>query len=132
MIPTLEALGIDRLSINEKLELIARIWESWPPDAVLEMPSEDLENLKRRLARPAAINELMDRNWNVALAISREAWRNPNSVYFDKYVGVANGQVVVVTDDRVELEERLMQVPTSQLDTIIFRAGLDPTPAERV
>ena len=48
MTPTLEALGIDRLSVNEKLDLIARIWESLPADAVPEMPASHLADLKRR------------------------------------------------------------------------------------
>jgi putative addiction module component (TIGR02574 family) len=132
VIPTLESLGIDRLSINEKLELIARIWESLPPDAVPEMPAECLADLQRRLARPAEINEVLDRNWTVACAINEEARRIPQSSYFDKYVGIANGQVVVVTDDRDELETRLMQVAINPWFKFSFRAGLDSTPAERV
>jgi hypothetical protein len=130
--PTLETLGIDRLSIHEKLELIARIWESWPPDAILEMPQERLENLKRRLARPTEINEFLDREWALACAINEEARRNPKSPYFDKYVGIANGQVVAVADDWDELESRLIQAANDPWSTFCFRAGRNPTPAERV
>ncbi len=132
MIPTLETLGIDRLSINEKLELIARIWESLPPDAVPEMPAESLADLKRRLARPAEVNEVLDRNWAVACAINEEARRDSHSIYAGKYVGIANGQVVMVTDDEDELDARIMDSGTDPWSTLIFRAGANPTPAERV
>ena len=131
MTPTLEALGIDRLSVAEKLELIARIWESLPPDAVPEMPAVHLANLKRRLARPAAVNDLLDRNWNLALAINEEARLDPQSPYAEKYVGIANGQVVVVTDDLDELDARLMQAQTGPWSTFSFRAGVNPTPLRR-
>jgi hypothetical protein len=130
--PTLEELGIDRLNLHEKLELIARIWESLPPDSVPEMPSSHLAFLKRRLTRPAAVNELLDRNWNVALAINNEALRDPRSPYAGKLVGIANGQVVVVTDDRDELRARLREAATDPWSAFSFRAGINPTPAMRV
>jgi hypothetical protein len=130
--PTLEALRTERLSVTEKLELIARIWESLPPDAAPEMPSSHLADLKRRLARPAAVNEILDRNWDLARAINEEALRNPQSTYAEKYIGIVNGQVVVVTDDLDELDARLMQTAIDAWSTFSFRAAVNLIPAERV
>jgi hypothetical protein len=132
VIPTLEALGIDRLSINEKLELIARIWESLPPDVIPELPSSGLDDLKRYLSRPAEENERLDRDWTLACAINREALHNPQSPYAWKWVGIANGQVVVVSDDPDEVEAQLMRIATDEWSTMSFRAGANLTPAERV
>jgi putative addiction module component (TIGR02574 family) len=51
MTPTLEALGIDRLSAQERLELIHLIWDSLP-DTVLpeEVPEWHLAELAKRRA----------------------------------------------------------------------------------
>ena len=53
--PTLEDLGIDRLTVSEKLDLIRLIWESLPaavePDAV---PEWHIAELQKRLARAEA------------------------------------------------------------------------------
>jgi hypothetical protein len=132
MTPTPDEQWINSLSINEKLELIARIWESMPPDAVPEMPASHLEDLKRRLARPAAVNEALDRNWRVACAINEEALRDPQSPYFLKCVGLVNGQVVAVTDDQDELTVRLQEIECEPWLALCFVAGANPTPAEEV
>ena len=51
----IETLGIDRLSVRERLELIEQIWDSLPeslsPD---EVPAWHLEELARRRAEAAA------------------------------------------------------------------------------
>jgi len=47
----LESLGIDRLSIAERLELIEQIWDSLPDDvAPDEVPAWHLAELAHRLA----------------------------------------------------------------------------------
>jgi hypothetical protein len=127
MTPTLEALGIDGLSVNEKVELIARIWESLPPGAVAELREDHLADLKMRLARPAAINEALDRNRAVAHAINDEALRDPQSPYRRRYVGIADGQVVIVTENLGELENRLMDIDTDPWNKVCFVAGVTPT-----
>jgi putative addiction module component (TIGR02574 family) len=55
MTPTLEALGIDRLSVQERLELIEQIWDSLP-EAVApeEMPAWHRTVLAKRLAEAQA------------------------------------------------------------------------------
>ena len=50
MSPTLQELGIDRLSSGERLRLIAEIWDSLTPIDQLEIPQTHKEELDRRLA----------------------------------------------------------------------------------
>jgi hypothetical protein len=53
---------------------------------------------------------LQDLNRQLARRINEEARSNPNSPYANKFVGIANGQVVVVADDLDEMVRRLRQV----------------------
>jgi hypothetical protein len=63
----------------------------------------------------SATNEIMERNREVARKINEEARANPNSPYAGKLVGIANGQVVVVTDNWDDLDKRLREAePDSQ------------------
>lgn len=52
------------------------------------------------------------REINEALAqkINQEARANPQSPYANKFVGIANGQVVVIADDPDELGRRLEEI----------------------
>ena len=54
MSPTLQELGIDRLSNVERLRLIGEIWESLTPIDQLEIPESHREELDRRLAAAEA------------------------------------------------------------------------------
>src|SRR5437867_1887697 len=47
---TLEQFGIDRLSPQERCELIDLIWDSLPPDAPFTPPDGHLRELERRIA----------------------------------------------------------------------------------
>jgi len=129
VIRTLEALGIDRLTVAEKAELIALIWESIPADAVPELPREQLEKLKRRVNKADIMRETRERNAEAARAINDEALRDPESPYAGKYVGLAHGQVAVVADGEDELWERLQQIEPYPWFRMVFRAGEDSTPA---
>ena len=52
---SLEALGIDRLSVGERLELIEQIWDSLPEQVSPgEVPAWHLHELARRLAEGKA------------------------------------------------------------------------------
>ncbi len=52
---SIEALGIDRLSVRERLELIDTIWDSLPEQvAPEEVPEWHLAELARRRAAAAA------------------------------------------------------------------------------
>lgn len=68
---SIEALGIDRLSVSERLELIEQIWDSLPevvaPD---EVPEWHKEVLAKRLAEAEA-NPGGGVPWREALAAIR-------------------------------------------------------------
>jgi putative addiction module component (TIGR02574 family) len=65
---SIEALGIDRLSAREKLELIEQIWDSLPEQASPdEVPAWHLPELARRRAQ-AGTAPGMGRSWREALA----------------------------------------------------------------
>ena len=50
MSQTLQDLGIDRMSAEERLRLIGDIWESLSPPQQFEIPESHREELDRRLA----------------------------------------------------------------------------------
>jgi hypothetical protein len=50
------------------------------------------------------------RNRDLARKINEEALRNPESPYAHKFVGIANGQIVVVADNLDEMSRRLRAV----------------------
>jgi putative addiction module component (TIGR02574 family) len=54
MSPTLQDLGIDRLSIEDRLRLIGEIWDSITPIDQMEIPESHREELDRRLAAAEA------------------------------------------------------------------------------
>lgn len=59
------------------------------------------------MVRDASIREVNDR---LAEQIARDARDNPNSPYAHKYIGIANGKVVVVGDSLREIDLRLDEV----------------------
>ena len=58
----------------------------------------------------SAASTLRDLNRELARKINEEARTNPQSPYANKFVGIANGQVVVVLDDADEMSRRLRQI----------------------
>ena len=55
MTATIEALGIDRLSVRERLELIEEIWDSLPAAVSAdEIPAWHLKELAKRRAEAEA------------------------------------------------------------------------------
>jgi len=62
MTPTLQDLGIDRLSNQERLRLIGDIWDSIGPVDQLDIPESHREELDRRLA-DADADPLAGRPW---------------------------------------------------------------------
>jgi len=64
---------------------------------------------------------------NRALAdqINAEARANPRSLYAGKFVGIANGQVVVVADDAEEMVKRLRQIEPDPAKTFSVEASRD-------
>jgi hypothetical protein len=58
----------------------------------------------------AGRHDIYDRNIEVARQINDELLRDPNSPYAGKWIGIANGQVVVVGDSWDEVRKRLDEV----------------------
>jgi hypothetical protein len=54
-------------------------------------------------------NTVTDHNRHLAHQINQEARNNPQSQYAHKFVGIANGRVVVVADDFDEMTRLLRQ-----------------------
>ena len=56
------------------------------------------------------LNPVLSENDELARQINAEARRDPASPYAGKFVGIANGQVVVVADNWREAARRLRQI----------------------
>jgi hypothetical protein len=63
-------------------------------------------------------------NRELAEKIVAQAQRDPRA-YSGKFIGLANGQIVVVTDDLDELDRRLDQAEPDAAKTYIVDLGLD-------
>jgi hypothetical protein len=64
-------------------------------------------------------------NRELARQINDEARRNPQSPYANKFVGIANGQVVVVADNLDEMIRRLRQAEPDPTKTFGVEASRD-------
>jgi hypothetical protein len=64
-------------------------------------------------------------NRELARRINQEARNNPQSPYANKLVGIANGQVVVVSDDWDDLAQRLRQIEPDPTKTFAIEASRD-------
>ena len=53
---------------------------------------------------------VQDINRELARRINEEARRDPQSQYANKFVGIANGRVVVIADDLDEMATKLRQI----------------------
>ena len=60
-----------------------------------------------------------------AQRINEEARRDPRSAYAGKFVGLANGQVVIVADSLEDVAQRLRQVEPDSQRMFCLEAGLD-------
>ena len=79
----------------------------------------------------ATREEVSRLNQELADKIQDEVARDPNSPYAGKWVGVANGQVVIVSEDGDEVMKRLGAVePDPALSLIV--EGADISQYERV
>ena len=73
----------------------------------------------------SATNSIPDLNRELARQINAEARSNPQSQYANKFVGIANGQVVVVTDDLDDLARRIRQAEPDPSKTLCVEASCD-------
>jgi Tfp pilus assembly protein PilP len=80
----------------------------------------------------APLTEIQKRNQELADRINQEARRNPQSPYAGKFVGIANGQVVVVTEALDELARLLRQAEPNPQNTFCIEASRDYTKADYI
>jgi len=70
-------------------------------------------------------NTVQHLNRQLARRVNEEARSNPQSPYAEKFVGIANGQVVVVADDFAEMVRRLRQIEPDPSKTFGLEASED-------
>jgi hypothetical protein len=78
----------------------------------------------RRVAMSEA-NPILKINEELARKINEEARRNPQSPYANKFVGIANEQVVAVAEDLDTLARALRQVEPDPKKCFIVEASRD-------
>ena len=79
-----------------------------------------------------AVATILDQNRELATKINEEARRDPFSPYAQKFVGIANGQVVVVSDDHDEMIRRLRQLEPDPRKCFAVEASRDYTQVEYI
>src|SRR5436309_1029651 len=77
----------------------------------------------------ASVKEI---NADLARRINEEALRDPNSPYAGKFVGIANGEVVVVADDLDTMLLRLRQIEPDSTRTYSIEASHDYSVVEEI
>jgi hypothetical protein len=80
----------------------------------------------------SAIDTVQERNRELANRINEEALRNPQSPYANKFVGIANGQVVVIADDLDDMARRLRQIEPDPSKTFCVEASRDHSVVEEI
>ncbi len=80
----------------------------------------------------STLEEVQKLNRALAGRINEEARRDSTSPYAGKYVGIVNGQVVVVTDDLEVLDARLKEIEPDPRRAFWVDAGHDPDRIEYV
>ncbi|HEV3342213.1 MAG TPA: hypothetical protein VG125_17730 [Pirellulales bacterium] len=90
---------------------------------------EGRDETRRALAMSKTIQIL---NRELADRLVEEGRRDPNCAYAGKFVGIANGQVVVVADDLEEMVSRLQQVESDPSKTFGVEVGRDYDVAEEI
>jgi hypothetical protein len=79
-----------------------------------------------------SLSEVRQRNRELAEQINREALGDPSSRYNGKFVGMANGQIVVVADSLDEMAKRLRQVEPDPQRTFGIEASRDYSVVEEL
>ena len=75
---------------------------------------------------------VQDLNRDLARRINEEARKNPQSAYANKFVGIANGQVVVVADNLDQMVRRLRQIEPDPTKTFCVEASRDYSVVEEI
>jgi hypothetical protein len=71
-------------------------------------------------------DEIRRRNEELGDAVYQEGRSNPESPYAGKYIGIANGQVVVIADNLNELAQRLRQIEADPNKCFVVNTLRDP------
>ncbi len=80
----------------------------------------------------SAVNSVQDFNRELARKINEETLRDPQSPYANKFVGIANGQVVVVAENHDEMIRRLSQAEPDPTKCFGVEASRDYTKPEYI
>lgn len=75
---------------------------------------------------------VLEINRELAMRINEEARQDPRSPYANKFVGIANGQVVVVADNLDAATQRLRQVEPDPGKTFWVEASRDYTEVHEI
>lgn len=78
------------------------------------------------------LDEVRQANRELADRLNREASSDPTSPYAGKFVGIANGRVVAVTEDLESLYYRLEEIEPDHRRVFWIEAGVDPTKIDYV
>jgi hypothetical protein len=79
-----------------------------------------------------AVSTVQELNRELARQINEEARRKPDSPYANKFVGIANGQIVVVADTLDEMVGRLRQLEPDPTKTFGVEASRDYSVVEQI
>ncbi len=71
-------------------------------------------------------------NRELADKLAQEVTQDPQSPYVGKFIGIANGQVVVITDDLNELGARLRQADPDPANCFWFEGGFDYSQVQEI
>lgn len=80
----------------------------------------------------AVAEPVLEINRELARRINAEARSNPQSPYVNKFVGIANGQVVVVADSLKDMYERLRQIEPDNRKCFGVEASRDYSIVEEI
>jgi hypothetical protein len=79
----------------------------------------------------ATITSIQQLNRNLAEQINADALRDPQSPDSGKFVGIANGKVIVIADNWDDVVEQLERAEPDAAKTLCFEVGRDyNTPQE--
>lgn len=77
-------------------------------------------------------NSVLEINRELARKINEEALKDPQSPYAHKFVGIANGKVVVVADSLDAMSRRLRQIEPDPTKTFCVEASRDYDVVEEI
>jgi len=78
------------------------------------------------------LEEVQERNRELANRIREEARNDPHSPYAGKFVGIVDGQVVLVTEDIHLLLRRLLEIETDPRRVFYVDPHHDPKKVEYI